>query len=236
MPIQVYSKTTKRRVQEALIGVHHFVLNGREREMAISHCVVLMEGAAALAAFGRPDPVPQYVLDSGGRTTELYRTIGMKADRRGCAGVNIGVEVIGDELNRWFVSSYDRELSQREIQAILTAHARHEALPTIYARGQQVQLDGKVATIVEAIGARLDSEIKKVWRTSETGSVAGDAATALFIGGGTYYFAKRIRETIPFIEIPSAPENANAIGCKALADSLTDEEWEILGLVRDEAP
>src|SRR3712207_8980630 len=53
-------------------------------------------------------------------TTELYRTIGMKADRRGCAGVNIGVELIGGELNRWFVSSYDRD---RKSTRLNSSHA-----------------------------------------------------------------------------------------------------------------
>jgi hypothetical protein len=202
--------------------------------MTITHCIVLMEGAAALAAYGKPDPVPQYVLDTGGRTTELYRTIGMKADRRGCAGANIGVELIGDELNRFFISQYDRELTQREIQALLLAHAQSKPLPPMFVRGKKVALDGKITAIVDSIGGRLESEIKKVWRTSESGSVAADAATALCIGGGAYYFGERIRTIIPFIEIPPCPENANAQGCKVLADSLSAEEWDTLGIPSDE--
>ncbi|HEU4327611.1 MAG TPA: ParM/StbA family protein [Roseiflexaceae bacterium] len=230
LPIQVFTKANRRAVQEALIGTHSFALNGREREVTIERVVVLMEGAAALGAYGKADPVPQYVLDCGGRTTDLYRTIGMKPDRKGSAGTTVGVELIGDELDQWFLRTHGRNLSRQEISDILAAYAQRKPLPTVYARGKKVELGERLAAIVEAIGARLESEVNKTWRTADTGGVAGDAATALMIGGGAYFFGDRIKKLIPFLEIPERPELANAQGCKALGDQLDDAEWDALGL------
>src|SRR5262245_12067428 len=73
LPMTVWDMaTTVQRVQHSLCGTHNFRLNDHARIMTVEAVLVVMEGAGALAIHGVAEDVPQAVVDTGGRTTNLF--------------------------------------------------------------------------------------------------------------------------------------------------------------------
>jgi Actin like proteins N terminal domain len=105
LPIAVWDMaSTVPRVQQSLCGTHRFLLNGRARVMSVEAVLVLMEGAGALAIQGIAEDVPQAVVDTGGRTTNLFWAQGQRPVLPRCAGFPRGVGDVGDVLAAWFLS------------------------------------------------------------------------------------------------------------------------------------
>jgi hypothetical protein len=72
------------------------------------------------------------------------------------------------------------------------------------------------------------SQVSRIWRSSEQGKVAAEAARILYVGGGAYYFAPLLRESIPPLIVPKRPEVANAEGYLALGLQLPERVWSRL--------
>src|SRR5262245_25874607 len=110
LPIKVWDPdVTVPRVQQSLCGTHAFVLNGQPRRMSVDAVMVVMEGAGALAVHGLAEAVPQAVIDTGGRTTELFWTHGQRPVLPRCTGFDRGVGDVADALAAWFLTEYGRE-------------------------------------------------------------------------------------------------------------------------------
>jgi quercetin dioxygenase-like cupin family protein len=225
LPVAVWSKETAKKVQQCLAGTHKFTLNGRARTLHVEAVMVMMEGAGALAAHGLASDVAQAVIDVGGRTTDLFWAQGMRPDISRCAGLDVGIELAGDQLCASFLHSYKRELRRTELRGVFRAHAIGAQPPAIYASGQPVHLNGEVGAAIATVADQVASFVASTWRSSERGSVAGEAARVLLIGGGAHYLASQLKELIPHLEVPRNPELANAQGYLAVGLQIPEAGW-----------
>ena len=225
LPVKVWSSETKQKVQQALVGTHRFVLNGVEREATVEAVAVMMEGAGALAVVGSAEPVPQAVIDVGGRTSDLFWAEGQRPVLPRCAGVAVGVERISDQLGARFARDYGRELTPAELRGVLRAYAAGAEPPAIYVDGERAHLNGEVGELVASVGSEIASFASRTWGSGERGKVASEAAKVLLIGGGAYYFAERLKAAIPHLQVPSVPELANARGYLAVGQQLSEDVW-----------
>jgi hypothetical protein len=212
-------------VQRALCGTHQFVLNRQPRVMHVEGVMVVMEGGGALAVHGLAEDVPQAVIDIGGRTTELFWAQGQRPVLPRCTGFERGVGDVADALAAWFLAQYGRELAPRELRNVLWSYAQRKPHRPIFVDAQPIQIADAVARCVREVGEDIRSRISRVWRSSEHGKVAADAARVLASGGGAYYFAPLLREMLPHLEVPKHAEVANAQGYLAIGQQLPDRVW-----------
>lgn len=223
LPISAWTPENKRAVQRALIGTHVYTLNGKDRSLTIDSVAVMMEGAAALAAYTL-DNAPYGVIDIGGRTTDLFWSYGTKPVTQLCRSGNVGVEKITDALRQEVLERYQRELRPHELRSILRAHVANDLPPALFARGKGLFLNGSVTAAIGAASQQVLSYVAQEW-SDDRGGVASDAARVLLIGGGAYFFADALRAIIPHIEVVRAPELANAQGYLAIGSYVSEEAW-----------
>lgn len=235
LPVEVWSRTTVHHVQQALQGTHHLHLNGKPFTLTIDAVAVVMEGAGALAVHGRSQPVPQAVIDIGGRTTDLFFAQGMQPVLTRCAGLPVGVDKVSDLLQQQFGEQYGRDLHPAEARAALQSYATGTAAPPVYVGGQAVEVGALVPPLVQTVGQEIARFVSQTWRSSEQGAVASDAAQVLLIGGGAHYFAPVLQTLIPHLKVVPQPEQANAAGYLALGRQLSEADWARLRRVRQEA-
>lgn len=228
LPVQVWSKETVKLVQSSLVGEHTFTLNGRSRTLAVEGCLVMMEGAGALAAHGLNADVPQAVVDVGGRTTDLFWAQGQKPDISRCNGLPVGIEKAGDQLSAHVLLEYGRTLRRNEVRAQLRAYAAGAEAPPIFADGSQLRLNGHVDSAVGAIADEIATFVAQTWQEGERGKVASEAARVLLIGGGAHYIEGHLRRLIAHLDVPRHPELANAQGYVAVGQQIPEIAWSKL--------
>jgi len=228
LPVQVWSKETVKQVQQSLVGEHHFTLNGRQRGLTVEGCLVMMEGAGALAAHGLGTDVPQAVIDVGGRTTDLFWALGQKPDISRCDGLPVGIEKAGDQLSAAVLLEYGRTLRRSEVRAQLRAYANDTAAPPLFADGSRLHLNGHVASAIDAVADEIATFVAQAWGEGERGKVAGEAARVLLIGGGAYYVQRQLQHLIAHLDVPRHPELANAQGCFAVGQQIPEVAWSKL--------
>lgn len=222
LPVRTYvdEPEARKRVRDALEGVHSFSINGVKRVISVKVERVIMEGAGALVAYGLKEKHRQGVIDIGGHTTDLFAATGQIPLRDYCTGKQLGVETAALALNRDFQGRYGRELSAHEIYAVLYAYAGENSYPVIHARrGQVTDLKDMVERAVRDVGSDIASWIATTWNEAQTSQdVASSFARVLLVGGGAYYFHKDIERTIPNVKVAQLPHEANALGYAAFAD------------------
>lgn len=223
LPVSAWTPENKRAVQRALIGTHHYRANGRDRVLVVEAVGVMMEGAAALAAYGLED-VPQAVIDVGGRTTDLFWAQGARPVTARCDAIEAGVEKAGDLLSQDVQAEYKRTLRPHEVRAVLRAAATGATPPTLYSAGQPIHLNGQVGAAIQAVGQQIASYVAQKWG-DDRGGVASEAARVVLIGGGAHYFARQLQALIPHLEVAKAPELANALGYLSVGLGASDEAW-----------
>jgi len=228
LPVSAWAKEAARRVQQALVGTHRYTLNGRQRELTVEGVMVVMEGAGALAAHGTGEPIPQAVIDVGGRTTDLFWADGMRPRLPQCTGAPIGIEKAGDRLCADFQRQYGRELRRSELRAIFHAYAAGTEPPPLFVDGQRVSLTEQIAPAIRAVGDEIASFVGQAWSSGESGKVASEAARVLLIGGGAHYLAPQLKRLIPHLEVPKHPELANAQGYLGIGLQIPEAAWQKL--------
>jgi hypothetical protein len=169
--------------------------------------------------------VPQAVIDTGSRTTNLFWAQGQRPILPRCTGFARGVGDVGDTLAAWFLDQYGRELAPVERRDILWSAAQRKPHRPIFVDGTAVELEHETQRIIAQVGMEIRSQVSRIWRSSEQGKVAAEAAKVLYVGGGAYYFAPLLRESIPTLLVPKHPELANAEGYLALAVQLPERVW-----------
>lgn len=225
LPVATFSAEAKAKVQQSLIGEHHFTFGGRARRVTVEAVGVLMEGAAVLHDVAA-DRVPQCVIDVGGGSTDLFWAVGRTPLYERCTGYGAGVEKIGELLGRAVAGRPDgRRLSADEVRAVLWAHAARRPLPALHAHGRPLQLNGEVAHAIDAVGAELVGVVRQAWE-DEGGQVASSAAHARLIGGGAYYVRQALRAAIPHLQVVDQPERANALAYLAVGEAATEAAWQ----------
>lgn len=223
LPISAWTAENKRAVQRALIGAHSYTFNGKERTLTIDAVGVMMEGAAALASQSTTD-APYAVIDIGGRTIDLFWCEGVRPIAQRCVAEEIGVERITDLLRQQVLERYRRELQPKELRGILRAYVTGAPMPTLYFQSKEIAYQDDVQAAVAAIGQQAASYVVQHWG-DDRGLAASEAARVLLIGGGAYFFADALREAVPHIEVPRAPEMANAVGYLSVGLSASEEAW-----------
>jgi hypothetical protein len=193
--------------------------------MTVEAVLVVMEGAGALAVHGLAEDVPQAVIDIGSRTTERVRAEGQRPILPRCSGFERGVGDVSDMLAAWFLEQYGRELRALELRDILWSYAQHKPHRPIFVDTRPVQISDAVGRCVREVGENIRSGISRVWRSSEQGKVAAEAARVLAIGGGAYYFAPLLRQVLPHLEVPRQAELANTQGYLAIGSQLPERVW-----------
>lgn len=95
----------------------------------------------------------------------------------------------------------------------------------MYHRGHQLDLDGFVGAAVDAVAGDIVGFVSRTWG-DERGNVATEAARVILIGGGAYYFHKRLRAVLPHLQLPgSAPELSNAVDYLKVGMAASDAAW-----------
>jgi hypothetical protein len=223
LPVAVWTPENKRRVQASLQGTHRYSLNGRERVLVVDAVGVMMESAAALAAYPATD-APQAVIDIGGRTTDLFWAQGVRPVARRCSGVEAGVEKAHDALARHVLDECGRLLSPQELRAVFRSQILGQT-PAIYHDGRPLTFNGSVDAALAGVASEIASVVAQRWG-DERGHVASEAARVVLTGGGAYYFADALRAAIPHLEVPKAPELANALGYLQVGLSASEDAWQ----------
>lgn len=226
LPVQMYLNDTesRKRIKQGLEGVHTFWVNDRKRTIEVTVDRVIMEGAGAIIAYGMKGNIKQGVIDIGGRTTDLFASHGQTPVSTLCSGKNLGVEMAFDAVSTAFQRLYGRPLQDEERHALQYAYPPQSPhrYPEIYANRKPVtELRALVQQAVESVGAEIASFIAQIWNEAEqSGSVASSFARVLLVGGGAYFFQEQIQAIIPEIQVAPKPEEANALGYAALAETL----------------
>jgi hypothetical protein len=170
LPIIVWDiATTVPPVQHSLCGTHSFRLNAHTRSMTVEAVLVVMEGAGALALHGVADDVPQAVINTGGRTTNLFWAQGQRPVLPRCAGFAWGVGDVGDLLAAWFLDQYGRELSPIERREILWSAAQHKSHRPIFVDGQPVKLESETQRFIAPVdpdNRLVAAELEQRWESA----------------------------------------------------------------------
>jgi len=116
-------------------------------------------------------------------------------------------------------------MAPRELRNVLWSYAQRKPHQPIFVDTRPIQIADAVARCVREVGEDTRSRISRVWRSSEHGKVAADAAGVLVIGGGAYYFAPLLREMLPHLDVPKHAEVAHAQGYLAIGQHLPDRVW-----------
>lgn len=228
LPVEVWSEANAARVAQNLMGTSEYSVGGQKQKTTVLGVLVVMEGAGAGAQLGGDDPdVEEATLDIGGRTTLAYWTRAQEPISAKCGQLATGVEKIGDNLSIWFEDRYGRPLRLHERRSLIRHAFDPKAYPhaKLFVGGKQVTVSDQLTAEVQRVANEITSFVKQIWRSSERGAVAAEAAAVHLVGGGAYYFQKAIRQIIPNIIVPDQPEAQNALGYLTIAQSITDEEW-----------
>ncbi len=231
LPVSLYTKENRMRVQRALEGHYPFCLNGSTRAITVKVGAVVMEGTGALIRYGE-ESGEQAVIDIGERTMDLIAASGQTPLARLCAGALLGVGQVTDELVATIKQQYGRVLSSLEAHSLLHAYAHKKPLPRISANQVRIPaeyLETLIERAITRVGRAISTFVSQTWNV-EGGHTASHFSPILLIGGGAHYFEGTIRELIPLVTLPAAPESANQKGYLDLATGLEDVRptiWEL---------
>jgi len=221
LPITTYLQDdgAKEQVQKALIGTHHFMLNGRERTVHVLSVKVIMEGAGALLAYGTNQDVLQGVIDIGGLTTDLYVAKGQKPRAANSSGFKMGVTAAADLFNNKFVATYHYHLTMETRKALLSQFVHGQVLMPVRDKKAHVIDSNLITTLINEalreIGQEITTAILAQWD-----DIIMEMGTILIVGGGAYYFAADIQSRLMGVRRAQKPEFANVAGYAALAEAL----------------
>jgi hypothetical protein len=132
---------------------------------------------------------------------------------------------VADALAAWFLDQYGRQLTPIERRDILWSAAQRKPHRSIFVDGMPANLEHETQRFIAQVGMDIRSQASRIWRSSEQGKVAAEAARVLYVGGGAYFFAALLRESIPALAVPKHPERANAEGYLALGQQLPERVW-----------
>lgn len=220
LPVHLYTPENAHRVEEALIGVYMFRLNGRERSMVVQSVKIVAEGAGALIAYGGSDPSHiEGVIDIGGETTDLYGARGQRPIRALCAGLPRGVAAAADLFNQKFRERYGRALSLDVCGQLLRQHIARVAYTGVRDIHRQrvpaMDLAHLIDTALSMVGQEIATFVAQQWKEQQF-----EMQRALLVGGGAYHFQHSIVDRLPFARMVPRPEMANALGYATLAEAI----------------
>ncbi len=238
LPATTFMKKPELRgdIKKSLDGTYVFTADmGKTwRTMHVEVVNVIMEGAGALLYYGNKSSNKDEIhaiVDTGGRTLDLYAAQNQRPLQDYCKGTPIGVETAADLIKSLCEQKYDLEVSDYDAQRILRAFSTGDSsqYPTLKSYGQEVPWIRQQATAQEAVtttAERIVSFVASTWNENERGSVGSRFSTVLNIGGGAFYFNQALKRRIPHLSRPSDPVHANALGYSTLAARLGEQKQQ----------
>lgn len=233
LPVTLYNRENRRKVKDALSGYYRYDLNGRKDiEAVVKVGFVAYEGQGILVHCGQTSG-RQGVIDIGERTTDIVGADGQVINGKLCAGDDIGVGQLVDDLKSYATKRYQRNISTDLAHAILKAFSHGDSLPKVTVNQKEQIPESELRDVIGKSVKRLSRTLKTLISSTWTvdGSVtASDFDEVFLAGGGAYYFEDVVRDLIKNVTFVSDPQDANVKGYAALATGLEDikeDIWEL---------
>lgn len=218
LPYRAFEDDVKKSVKQALNGMHHFRLNGRDRTVFVKVGKVLMEGAGASILQDKLLTNKEHlygVIDIGGFSTDLYASRGLNPQTTLCGGVDAGIELAAQFFNTWFENSYGFPCSEENKHRVIAAFLAGSNYPSLRADDIVVSsslVQQQIEMAFEKVGRKIVEFVAEKWKRGGQGKVASDFDTVQVIGGGAYYLVDSIKSIIKHASVPAEPELENAKG------------------------
>ncbi len=212
MPVTVYTTARAEAIRQTFGGMHRFRCNGYDYVVELEVGPVIMEGVGGLILHGGTGKHKKAVIDCGYWSTEILRMENGQYIRDASAGEAIGIGMAFDHLKNTLAFDFGRELSEREAQSLLLAHARQQELPPVLLYGKPLDPE-RLATVTAAALAVPGVPLQQMVAArlgSARGLVASDIDPVVFIGGSAYYLRQYVEEKVPHVKVVPDPEHANA--------------------------
>jgi Actin like proteins N terminal domain len=233
LPVALYTKENRKKVRDALSGYYRYDFNGRtDLEASVKVGYVAAEGQGALVHSGKTAG-KQGVIDIGERTTDLVGANGQVLNSQWCAGEQIGVGQLVDDLKQLASKRYQRIMSTDLAHDLLKAYIHEKSLPRVPVDQREeipeAELREVIGKSIKRLSRTLSTLISSTW-TTDGGRTASDFDEVFLAGGGAYYFEQTVRSLIRHVTFVSNPQDANVRGYADLAAGLEDVKpdiWEI---------
>jgi len=229
LPVSLYDKENRVKMKQALEGYYRctFATAGQfsDREITVKVGYVAMEGQGILVHCGEAEG-DQAVFDIGERTFDLVVADGQRLLTTKCAGEEIGVGLIVDDLKN-FAKTRRRNLTTTKAHDLLFAYAHNEPLPTLGGVDHE-ELHEEIGNAIRRAGRTLTSFIA-AHLTTDGEDVAASFDRVYLAGGGAYYFRTLIADLIgdDKVTVVEDAEVANAYGYADLAKQLEQRKADI---------
>jgi len=234
LPIETYKDEQNiSSVKSTLEGTHTFELDGEFRTAHVTVKKVLMEGSGANIAHGASGNTKIGIIDIGGRTTDIYMTIGQRPISSLCQSHDKGVLSALEDFTKAFQALHRYTFKASDIEKLQTLYTSGKDYTKIIAvrnKGVSAREVGDMFDrSLRSVGESIVSFINQHWGESlGNDTIAGDVDRILLIGGGAYYFEPEIRAMFPrLLSIPVQPECANAAGYAKLASHFLSRETRL---------
>lgn len=230
LPVTLYTKENRKKVRDVLSGYYRYDFNGRkEIETYVKVGYVAYEGQGVLVHCGKKAG-KQGVIDIGERTTDLIGANGQVLNGKWCAGEEIGVGQLVDDLKHFARKQYQRIISTDLAHTILKAYIHEKSLPRVTVNQKEeipeVELREVIAKSIKRLSRTLVTLISSTW-TTDGGRTASDFDEVLLAGGGAYYFEQTVRDLVKHVTFVANPQDANVHGYAELATGLEDVKPDI---------
>jgi len=230
LPVSLYTKENRKKVRDALSGYYRYDFNGRGNlEASVKVGYVAVEGQGVLVHYGKTTG-KQGVIDIGERTSDLVGATGQVLNSQWCAGEQIGVGQLVDDLKQFAKKRYQRILSTDLAHDLLKAFVHEKSLPrvTVDQREEipEAELREVIARSIKRLSRTLSTLVSSTW-TTDGGRMASDFDEVFLAGGGAYYFEQTVRGLIRHVTFVSDPQDANVRGYGDLAAGLEDVKPDI---------
>lgn len=235
LPIETYKDEQNiSSVKSTLEGTHTFELDGEFRTAHVTVKKVLMEGSGANIAHGASGDTKIGIVDIGGRTTDIYMTIGQRPIPSLCQSHDKGVLSALEDFTKSFSRQHRYTFKASDIEKLQTLYTSGKDYTKIIAVRNQGVTAREVGDLLDRslrnVGESIVSFINQHWGESlGNDTIAGDVDKVLLIGGGAYYFDPEMRAMFPrLLHIPVQPECANAAGYAKLAAHFLNRDLRLV--------
>lgn len=229
LPASLFNEENRLQVQQSLSRTFNYKFNGKRKKITVVVGAVVVEGAGGLALYGDTES-NTLVIDYGFRTTDILPARGQKSIVNKCAGIQIGVGQVVQDLIDAVLSHKEyggRRLTINQASQILYCYANNEPLPIIKSNRRDIPVETLRGIIYESIrtrGQQLNTQIAQALNV-EGATLAAEYDIVIPIGGGAKYFRKILEEIIGDTEDVEDPQYANPDGYLDIAISMKEKVW-----------
>lgn len=229
LPFTLYERENRVKVMNSLAGYYrcNFAEKGQQsdREIVVKVGYVAVEGQGILVHCGEVEG-DQAVFDIGERTFDLIVANGQQLTISKCAGEEIGVGLIVDDLKE-YARRHRRVIDTVKAHEVLKAYVSGESLPKLGSINAD-DLFVEIGNSIQRAGRVLKNFIGQTL-TNDGEDVAAGLDRVYLAGGGAYYYRDLVYELIgeEKVIVVAEPELGNALGFCELAQQLENRKADI---------